>query len=106
MSYANDFPTSSLECDLIVDSSSGVPIKKRVIKEIGVATPIGKGKEKKIKRNLSRNLKLRRVLRVLRLAMVRKVEKVLQLVNSLLFLRTLRKWTPLLLERRLAILSS
>ena len=50
VSYANDFPTSSLECDLIVDSSSSVPIKKGVVKEIGAATPIGKGKEKKIKK--------------------------------------------------------
>ena len=50
MSYANDFPTSWPRCDLIVGSSSSVPIKKRVVEEIGAATPIGKGKEKKIKK--------------------------------------------------------
>jgi len=31
-----------------------VPIKKRVTKEIGVATPMGKGKEKKIKKKTSK----------------------------------------------------
>ena len=50
MSYANDFPTSWPRCDLIVGSPSSVPIKKRVVEEIGAATPIGKGKEKKIKK--------------------------------------------------------
>ena len=37
-------------CDLIVGSSSSVPIKKGLFKEIGAATPLGKGKEKKIKK--------------------------------------------------------
>ena len=33
-------------------SSSGVPIKKGLSKEIGAATPLGKGKEKKIKKEV------------------------------------------------------
>ena len=49
MSYANDFPDSWSRCYLIGGSSSGVPIKKGVAEAIGVATPVGKGKEKKIK---------------------------------------------------------
>ena len=47
--YANDFPDAWSGCDLIMGSSSGVPIKRGVIEVIGVATPVGKGKEKKIK---------------------------------------------------------
>ena len=47
--YANDFPDAWSGCDLIVGASSGVPIKRGVVKAIGVATPVGKGKEKKIK---------------------------------------------------------
>ena len=48
VTYANDFPDSWSRCDLIV-GSSGVPIKKGMVEAIGAATPIGKGKEKKIK---------------------------------------------------------
>ena len=50
MSYANNFPASWPGCDVIVGSSFVVPIKNRVSKEIGAATPVGKGKEKKIKK--------------------------------------------------------
>ena len=50
MSYANDFLASWLGCDVIVGSSFVVPIKNRVSKEIGATTPVGKGKEKKIKK--------------------------------------------------------
>ena len=54
VSYANDFPAFWSGCDLIVDFSSGVLIIKRVIEEIGTATPVGKGKEKKIKKETSK----------------------------------------------------
>ena len=47
--YANDFPEAWSGCDLIVGDSSGVPIKRGMMEAIGVATPIGKGKEKTIK---------------------------------------------------------
>ena len=49
MCYANDFSNAWSRFDFIVGSSSGMLIKKGVIEAIGVATPIGKGKEKKIK---------------------------------------------------------
>ena len=47
--YANDFPDTWSRCDLIVGSSFDVPIKRGVVEAIGVVTPVGKGKEKKIK---------------------------------------------------------
>ena len=47
--YANDFPNAWLGCDLIVGSSSGVPIKRGVVGVTSAATPVGKDKEKKIK---------------------------------------------------------
>jgi len=47
--YAQDFPETWLGCDLIIGASSSVPIKRGAIEAIGAATPIGKGKEKKIK---------------------------------------------------------
>ena len=47
--YANDFPNTWSICDLIVGSSSGVPIKRGVVEAIGAATPMGKGKVTKIK---------------------------------------------------------
>ena len=49
MCYARDFLGTWSGCDLIVGTSSGVPIKKGAVEAIGAATPIGKGKEKKIK---------------------------------------------------------
>ena len=49
MCYAQDFLKTWLGCDLIVDSSSSVPIKKGAVEAISAATPIGKGTEKKIK---------------------------------------------------------
>jgi len=47
--YAQDFLKTWSGCDLIVGSSSGVPIKRRAVEAISAATPIGKGTEKKIK---------------------------------------------------------
>ena len=49
VSYASDFLASWPRSDLIISSSTGVLIKIGVLKEIGVATLIGKGKEKKVK---------------------------------------------------------
>ena len=47
--YAQDFPETWSGCDLIIGTSSGVPIKRGAVEAIGVATPVGKGKEKRIK---------------------------------------------------------
>ena len=49
MIYAQDFPETWSGCDLIISTSSGVPIKRGAVEAIGVATPVGKGKEKRIK---------------------------------------------------------
>ena len=67
MCYAQDFLETWSGCDLIVGTSSGVPIKRRAGEAIGATTPIGKGKEKNIKRKRLKELSLKRVLRVLRL---------------------------------------
>ena len=45
-------------CDLIVGTSSSVPIKRGAIEAIGVATPISKGKEKKIKQEAVKRAEL------------------------------------------------
>ena len=58
VSYASDFPAYWKGSDLIVDSSIGVPIKRGVVKEIGAATPVGKGKEKKIKKEADKKSKV------------------------------------------------
>lgn len=57
---------------MIIGSSTSVLINKGVIEEIGVATPIGKGKEKKAK-----FLRPRKVLRVLKLAKIPRKERML-----------------------------
>ena len=49
MYYAQDFSETWSRCDLIVGTSTSVPIKRRVVKAIGAATPIGKYAKKKIK---------------------------------------------------------
>ena len=56
--YVNDFPDAWSGCDLIVGASSGVPIKRGVVKAIGVATPVGKGKEKKIKQEAVKRVEI------------------------------------------------
>ena len=49
MCYMNNFLNAWLGCDLIVGASFGVPIKRGVVEAIGIVTPVGNGKEKKIK---------------------------------------------------------
>ena len=56
--YANDFPDAWSGCDLIVGSSSGVPIKRGVVEVIGAATPVGKCKEKKFKQKAIKKAKV------------------------------------------------
>ena len=58
MSYTNDFLASWARCDLIVGFSSGMLIKKGVVEEIGAATPMDKGKEKKIKKETGKKSKV------------------------------------------------
>ena len=67
---------------------------------------LAKARRKRSRRIPARNLSLRKVLRVLKLAKVSRIGKLLQLTSSLLSLRTPRKWTLLLSERRLAIIPS
>lgn len=55
---ANDFLETWSGCDLIVGTSSGVPIKRGVMEAIGTVTPVGKGKEKKIKQEAVKRAKL------------------------------------------------
>ena len=49
MTYAQDFLETWSGCDLIIGTSSRVPIKRATIEAIGAAIPISKGKEKRIK---------------------------------------------------------
>ena len=56
--YANDFPDTWSGCDLIVGASSGAPFKREVVEEISAATPVGKGKEKKIKQEVVKKVEL------------------------------------------------
>ena len=58
MTYAQDFPETWTGCDLIVGTSSGVPIKRGAVETIGAAIPIGKGKEKRIKQERLKEAKL------------------------------------------------
>ena len=57
LSYANNFPTYWPGSDLIVGSSTGMPIKRGVVEEIGATTPISKGKEKKVKKEAGKKSK-------------------------------------------------
>ena len=47
-----------LGCDLIVNTSSGVPIKRGAVKAIGAATSISEGIEKKIKQEKVKRVEL------------------------------------------------
>lgn len=42
---------------MIIGFFTGVPIKKGVVEEIGFATPVGKGKEKKVTKDASKKTK-------------------------------------------------
>jgi len=56
--YTQDFPETWSRCDLIVGTSSSVPIKRGAVEAIGATIPIGKGKEKKIKQEKVKRAKL------------------------------------------------
>ena len=58
MTYAQDFPETWSGCDLIVGTSSGVPIKRGPVETIGAAIPVGKGKEKRIKQEKLKEVEL------------------------------------------------
>ena len=58
VTYAQNFLRTWSRCDLIIGTSSGVPIKRGVVEEISVATPVGKGKEKRIKQEKLKEAKL------------------------------------------------
>ena len=77
-----DFPETWSGCDLIVGASSGVPIKRGVVEAIGATTPTGKGKEKNVKQEKVKQAELERVLRVPRLALRPRKEKLQNLRSS------------------------
>ena len=56
--YVHDFLETWSGFDLVVSAFSGVPIKRGVVKAIGAATPISKGKEKNIKRKAVKRAEL------------------------------------------------
>ena len=58
MTYAYDFPKTWSGYDLIIGTSSGVPIKKGAIEAISAATPESKGKEKRIKQEKLKGAKV------------------------------------------------
>ena len=82
MTYAQDFPETWSRCDLIIGASSGVPIKRGAVEAIGAAIPIGKGKEKKVKQKRLSKLSLKRVLKVPRLALRPRREKLRNLRSN------------------------
>lgn len=59
MSYTNDFPPSWSSCELVIGSSLGVSTRKVVV-EIGFATPFSKGKEKKGKKGAKEKLETKK----------------------------------------------
>ena len=77
VSYVNDFPTSWLGCNLIVYFPSDVPIKNGVVKKISAITPVGKSKEKKIKKETGKKSKVKKSVEGTRLAKVSKGERLL-----------------------------
>jgi len=56
VSYANDFPFSWPGYKIVIGSSPGIPIRKGVIEQIGSVAPSSKGKEKKGKKSVGKNL--------------------------------------------------
>ena len=61
VSYANYFLASWPGSDLIIGSSTSVVIKKGVVDEIGATTPVGKGEEKKVKKDAGQKSKAQEV---------------------------------------------
>ena len=102
MCYANDFPDVWSGCDLIVSFSSGVPINKEVVEVIGAATPMGKGKEKKIEQEAVKKTEVEGI----EAGHETKKRKTTKSRKATCYFRRARDWTLLQLERRSAILSS
>ena len=84
VSYASDFLASWPRSDLIISSSTGVLIKIGVLKEIGVANLVGKGKEKEVKKEVGKKSEAQEGVEGIELAKVPRKGKLLQLVSSLL----------------------
>ena len=66
--YVHDFLETWSGFDLIIGASSGAPIKRGAVEAIGAATPISKVRIKRSNKKLLKELSLKKVLRVLRLA--------------------------------------
>ena len=58
MTYTLAFPESWSRCDLIIGTSSRVPIKRGEVEAIGATTPVGKGEEKRIKQEKLKGVEL------------------------------------------------
>ena len=106
MSYAYDFPISWSVYDLIMGFYSGVTIKKGVVEEIDAATPVGNGKEKKIKKETGKKSEVEESVGCTEAGQGTKRRKIASTCKQLTISEDLGKWTPLLLERRSAILPS
>ena len=75
VSYASDFLASWPRSDLIISSSTSVLIKIGVLKEIGVVTLVGKGKEKKVKKEVGKKSEAKEGVEGIELAKVPKKRK-------------------------------
>ena len=106
VSYAYDFPISWSVYDLIVGFYLGVTIKKGVVEEIDAATPVGNGKEKKIKKETGKKSEVEESVGCTEVGQGTKRRKIASTCKQLTISEDLGKWTPLLLERRSAILPS
>ena len=82
MCYAQDFLETWSGCDFIVGTSFGVPIKRGIVVAIGADTPIAKVKRRKLSRKRLSKPSLKRVLRVLRLALRPIRERLRNLMSS------------------------
>ena len=92
--YTQDFLEVWLRCDLIVGISSGVPIKRGAVKAIGVATPLCKGKKKKIKQEAVKRAKLEESAEAIEAGPETKKRKTLKSQKQLVISKGLKRVGP------------
>ena len=102
--YANDFPDAWSGCDLIVGASSGVPTKRGMVEAIGVATPVGKVKEKKIKQEAIKRVEIEESVEGTGAGSETKKRKTTKSRKQLVISEELEGMDPSALEGKLAIL--
>ena len=105
MCYAQDFPKTWLGCDLIIGASSSVPIKRGAIEAIGAATPIGKGKEKKIKQEKVKQVELEEGVEGTETSPETKKRKTAKSWKQLLIFEELERMSSPTVGKKLGILS-